>query len=88
MANNGPNTNGSQFFITTEFAPYFDFKHVSFGIVHEGMDVVSKIEKLGTTLGKPISTAIIHNCGVIEDHHHDHNCTHEHHGQDHAHNSH
>ena len=87
MANNGPNTNGSQFFITTEFAPYFDFKYIPFGIVQEGLDVVSKIEKLGTTNGKPTATAIVQDCGVIETHH-DHHLDHSHHGHDHAHHSH
>lgn len=66
MANAGPNTNGSQFFITTVACPWLDGKHVVFGEVVEGSDVVTAMESIGSSSGKTSAEVRIKNCGQCD----------------------
>uniref|UniRef100_A0A3Q3XQD9 Peptidyl-prolyl cis-trans isomerase n=1 Tax=Mola mola TaxID=94237 RepID=A0A3Q3XQD9_MOLML len=65
MANAGPDTNGSQFFICTEKTQWLDGKHVVFGSVVEGMDVVRAMEARGSQSGKTSGKLTIADCGQL-----------------------
>ncbi|MEZ0068780.1 peptidylprolyl isomerase [Streptacidiphilus sp. MAP12-20] len=66
MANAGRNTNGSQFFITTVVTPWLDGKHVVFGEVVEGSELVQRIESLGSNSGATRAKIVIRDSGVVE----------------------
>merc|ERR1711912_72433 len=65
MANAGPGTNGSQFFLCTVKTDWLDGKHVVFGSVTNGMDVVKKIEGVGSQNGKTRQKVTIADCGQL-----------------------
>ncbi|MFF0559773.1 peptidylprolyl isomerase [Streptomyces sp. NPDC004266] len=66
MANAGKNTNGSQFFITTIVTDWLDGKHVVFGEVVEGQDLVKKIESLGSASGTTKAKIEIAESGIVK----------------------
>lgn len=65
MANAGPNTNGSQFFICTAVTNWLDGKHVVFGKVVDGMDVLKQMEGQGSSSGQTRSPVAISDCGQL-----------------------
>ncbi|MFF9391782.1 peptidylprolyl isomerase [Streptomyces griseoluteus] len=65
MANAGPNTNGSQFFVTTVVTSWLDGKHVVFGEVVKGQEVVDRIESLGTGSGAPKAKVSVSASGTV-----------------------
>ncbi|CAJ1362924.1 unnamed protein product [Effrenium voratum] len=66
MANSGPHTNGSQFFICTDATPHLDGKHVVFGQVSSGYEVVEKMEALGHRSGRVAKKVTIMSCGQVD----------------------
>ncbi|EGR32314.1 peptidyl-prolyl cis-trans isomerase, putative [Ichthyophthirius multifiliis] len=66
MANSGPNTNGSQFFITTVQCEWLNGKHTVFGKIVEGMEVLNTIEHQGTSRGNPKKKVVISDCGELK----------------------
>ena len=65
MANAGPNTNGSQFFLCFKATPHLDGRHVVFGQVVEGLEVLDKLEAVGSRSGTPSQQVKIVDCGEI-----------------------
>merc|ERR1712087_997340 len=66
MANSGPDSNGSQFFITVAPTPWLDGKHVVFGEVLSGMELVKTLEELGSDSGQPSKTVTVTASGVLD----------------------
>lgn len=67
MANAGPNTNGSQFFITFVPCPWLDGKHTVFGEVDEGAELLDLLERCGSQNGRPRANIVIEKSGEIEE---------------------
>ncbi|KAI9292604.1 hypothetical protein K502DRAFT_338302 [Neoconidiobolus thromboides FSU 785] len=67
MANAGPNTNGSQFFILFKDAPWLDGRHVVFGELESGFETLDEIEKLGSNSGTTKATIKIEECGEVKE---------------------
>merc|ERR1719474_2421945 len=66
MANAGRNTNGSQFFICVAKTEWLDGKHVVFGSVVEGMDIIKKVEAFGSRSGKTTAKIVVDDCGELD----------------------
>ena len=66
MANSGPNTNGSQFFVTLAACPWLDGKHTVFGRISKGKDIMKQVEKYGKQDGKPSAAIVLVDCGQIK----------------------
>lgn len=67
MANAGPNTNGSQFFICTVKTEWLDGRHVVFGSIVEGMDIIKKVESFGSRSGKTSAKIVVEDCGEVSE---------------------
>lgn len=65
MANAGPNTNGSQFFVTLGAHPHLDGKHMVFGQIESGMEIMQQVEALGSSSGSVSETVTISDCGEL-----------------------
>uniref|UniRef100_UPI00358F066E E3 SUMO-protein ligase RanBP2 isoform X2 n=1 Tax=Myxine glutinosa TaxID=7769 RepID=UPI00358F066E len=66
MANRGQNTNNSQFFITLKATPHLDSKHVVFGCLHGSLEVLHKMEALGSVAGQTSEPVLVGDCGELE----------------------
>ena len=65
MANSGPDSNGSQFFITTVPCPHLDGNHVVFGEVDSGFQTLGALEEIGSASGDPAKVCVITECGEL-----------------------
>ena len=68
MANSGPHTNQSQFYVTLEAKPYLDKKYVCFGTVIEGTAILNDLEQVDTFNERPTKPITILDCGKFQDH--------------------
>ena len=66
MANSGRDSNGSQFFICVAKTPHLDGRHVVFGVVESGWEVVKEIEGMGSRSGSPMGKVVVTDCGVLD----------------------